>query len=72
MRSIIALGLTLTLGACSFLDQIDFGGPALNPNKIYLGREAVSVSAREADRYACVGSPLLCVQRGLSFECRCP
>jgi hypothetical protein len=72
VRGIIAMALTLTLGACSFIDQIDFGGARLDPSKVYLDRETVTVAAREADRYACFGSPLLCVQHGSSFECRCP
>ena len=73
MRSLIVLVFTLPLGACSFLDQILFSGPSLNPNKVYLNRaDVVSVSARETYRFACVDQPLLCVQRGMTFECRCP
>ena len=73
MRSIIMLVLVLALSACSVLDQINFGAPSLNPNRIYLDQtELVTVSPREAHRYACVNPPLLCVQHGFGFECRCP
>jgi hypothetical protein len=59
--------------ACSVLDRIEFGRPTLNPNKIYLtGEMPVTVAARDTHRYACVGTPLLCMQHGVSFECRCP
>jgi hypothetical protein len=52
---------------------MDFNGPSFDPNKIYLSpAELVSVSARQTHRYACDGPPLLCVQRGIDFECRCP
>ena len=73
MRSLILLSLVLPLGACSFIDQINFNGPSLNPNKVYLNRaDFISVPARETYRYACIDQPLLCVQHGVEFECRCP
>jgi hypothetical protein len=73
VRSIIAIVLVLALGACSVLDQFQFGSSALDPNKIYLDSvTVVSVAPREADRYACVGVPMLCVQHGVELECRCP
>ena len=73
MRSFIMLTLVVPLGACAVLDEINFGGSSLDPNKIYLNRaDVVSVSARQTYRYACVAPPLLCVQHGLTFECRCP
>jgi hypothetical protein len=61
------------VSGCSFLDQINFGAPSLSSNKIYLRQgEMAEVGLREDHRYACVGQPLLCVQRGITFECRCP
>jgi hypothetical protein len=73
VRSIIFLTLALPLGACAFLDQINFDGSSLNPHKVYLNRvDVISVPARETYRYACVDQPLLCVQHGIAFECRCP
>jgi hypothetical protein len=65
--------LAVALCGCSFLEQINFGGSSLDPNKVYLDQmSVVSVSPRETYRYACVGRPLLCVQHGVDFECRCP
>ena len=73
MRSTIALVLFFALTACSVLDQIKFGGPSLNPNRIYLDQTTVArVSPRETHRYACVNPPLVCVQHGMDLECRCP
>jgi hypothetical protein len=73
VRTCSLLALTLLLGACGFLDQLEFGGPSLNPNKVYLNRaDVVTVGARETYRYACVDRALLCVSRGVGFECRCP
>ena len=73
MRSTLAIVLVPLLGACSVLDRMDFNGPSFDPNKIYLSPpELVAVSPRQTHRYACAGPPLLCVQRGVDFECRCP
>ncbi len=74
MRSSVVIALALASSACSILDRIDFGPAALDPNKIYLTAEKmpVTVSPRDTHRYACVGTPLICLQRGVSFECRCP
>ena len=73
MRTCSLVALTLLLGACGFLDQIQLGGPSFNPNKVYLNpADVVTVGAREAQRFACVDQPLLCVSRGVGFECRCP
>ena len=73
MRSILVVVLAPLLGACSVLDRIDFNAPSFDPSKIYLSpAELVSVSPRQTHRYACTGPPLLCEQRGVDFECRCP
>ena len=73
MRSTIAIALVLALSACGFLEQIQFNGSSLDPNKIYLSpTNVISVAPREAHRYACAGEPMLCVQRGIAFECSCP
>jgi hypothetical protein len=73
VRSIIAIVLVFTLGACSVLDQFQLGTASLDPNKIYLdSTTVVEVAPRDTYRYACVGIPMLCVQRGVEFECRCP
>ena len=50
MRSTIVSVLVLALSACSVLDQINFGAPSLNPNRIYLDQTSVvtSVAARSA------------------------
>lgn len=72
MRSIIAIVLVFALGACSVLDQFQFGASSLDPSKIYLdSATVVSVAPRDAHRYACVGMPMLCVNHGVEFECRC-
>ena len=73
MRSRSLLALTLLLGGCGFLDQAQFGGPSYDPNKIYLRRtDIVSVGTREAHRYVCLNGPLMCVSRGIDFDCHCP
>jgi hypothetical protein len=74
VRSAIVIALALASSACSILDRIEFGRTMLDPNKIYLSAEAlpVTVSPRDTRRYACIGTPLICLQRGVSFECRCP
>ncbi len=73
MRSILAIALASLLGACSVLDRISVNAPSLDPNKIYLSpATAVSVAPRQTHRYACVDRIMLCVQRGVDFECRCP
>jgi hypothetical protein len=74
VRVLATLAALATLGGCSVLDQINLNGPArLDPNKVYLGTGRVnSLSARETGRYACVGPPMICVQRGIGFDCSCP
>lgn len=73
VRGTIVITLAFALGACSILDQLHFNGSGLDPHKIYLDQtNVVSVAARETYRYACVGGPLFCVQRGIDLECRCP
>ena len=73
MRSTLAIASALLLGACSVLGPFDFNGPSLDPRKVYLNAtDVVMASPRETQRYACVASPLLCVRRGVGFECRCP
>ncbi|HEY3517085.1 MAG TPA: hypothetical protein VGL98_08555 [Gammaproteobacteria bacterium] len=73
MRSCSLLALTLLLGGCGFLDQLELGGSSYNPNKIYLSRtDSVSIGTRETHRYACVNGPLMCVSRGVDFDCHCP
>ena len=73
MRGILVVVLAPLLGACSVLDRMNLNAPTFDPNKIYLSpAELVSVSPRQTYRYACVSPPLLCVHRGVDFECRCP
>ena len=73
MRSSVLGVLALFVSGCSFLDQVNFGAPSLSANKIYLRQgEFAEVRLREDNRFACVAGPLLCVQRGVKFECRCP
>jgi len=68
-----AAGRLLNVGIPAGFEQIQFNGSSLDPNKIYLSpTNLISVAPREAHRYACVGEPMLCVQRGIDFECRCP
>jgi hypothetical protein len=70
---ILVIVLIPLLGACSVLNRMNFNAPSLDPNKLYLDpAELVSVSPRETYRYACASQPLLCLQRGIEFECRCP
>jgi hypothetical protein len=73
MRTVLMIALASLLGACSFLDELDFSATQqLDPNRIYLGSARVySVSARDARKYACVSGPLLCETRGIGFDCRC-
>jgi hypothetical protein len=71
MRLALVLSASL-LGGCSYLDGFQLG-PQLDPNKVYLEPlQKLSVSRRETYRYACVGGPMLCVQRGNGFDCGCP
>jgi hypothetical protein len=73
VRSSVVIFLAAALCGCSLLEQVDFGGRSLDPNKIYVSPTAVvSVAQRQIYRYACVDRPLLCVQHGVNFECRCP
>jgi hypothetical protein len=73
LRSSVLGVLALFVSGCSFLDQVNFGAPSLSSNNIYLRQgEIAEVGPRENHRYACVNGPLLCVQRGITFECRCP
>ncbi len=73
VRSILVIVLASLLNACSILDRINFDPPSLDPSKIYLSpTSVVSVAARQTHRYACVDRPLLCINRGVEFECRCP
>ena len=74
MRVLASLAVLVLVSGCSILDQIQLNGPAaLDPNKVYLGTSRVTnLSARELDRYGCVGAPLMCSQRGASFDCQCP
>ncbi len=73
MRTIPLIALAMLFSACSMLDEINFGSPSLDPNKIYLGSSRVdNVNARDTQKYGCAKGAMLCVQRGLSFECSCP
>ena len=73
VRALIVSVLAALLGACGFLDQVSLNGPGLNPNKVYLNRtDVISVSRRDTERYACRDGLLICVQRGIGFDCRCP
>jgi hypothetical protein len=68
VRTILAIAGGVSLTACS-----GFGSSTLNPNKIYLSpASVVSVAPRESHRYACATPPMVCMQHGFSFECRCP
>jgi hypothetical protein len=73
VRVLLTLASMSLLGACSFLDQLEVNGPpGLDPSRIYLGTSRVSVSRlADLDRYACVGTPLVCEQAGTGFQCRC-
>ena len=73
MRAIVVVAIALNASACSLLDQIQFNGPSLDPNKVYLNpRDVITISPRHAERYACVGQPLLCTNHGVSYACHCP
>lgn len=72
MRLALVLSASL-LGGCSAFDNFQFGGAQLDPNKVYLSpTQKLSVSSRDTYRYACVGGAMLCVQRGIGFDCECP
>jgi hypothetical protein len=71
MRLVLVLSASL-LGGCAYLDGFQFGA-RLDPNKVYLEpTQKLSVSSRDTYRYACVGGAMLCVQRGIGFDCGCP
>ena len=73
LRSSVLGVLALFVSGCSFLDQINFGAPSSSSNNIYLRQgEIAEVGPRVDHRYACLAGPLLCVQYGVTFECRCP
>jgi hypothetical protein len=70
---LLVLILLLPLGACSFLDELQFNGPpGLDPSKIYLHNETVQGSRREVDQYACLsGEPLYCQGSAVLLDCHC-
>jgi hypothetical protein len=35
-------------------------------------RDVIRISPRDAQRYACIGQPLMCMQHGVVYECTCP
>ena len=73
MRSVFLVALTLSLGGCGFLDQILASGSTSYSRKVYLNpMDVVTVGLHEDHDFACVDRPLLCVSRGVGFECRCP
>ena len=73
MRTIPLIALAMVFSACSTLDEISFASPRLDPNKIYLGSSRVdNLRPRDTQKYGCANGPLLCVQRGVGFECSCP
>jgi hypothetical protein len=73
VRVLTALTVFALVSGCSLLDQIQLNGSQLDPNKVYLGASRVSnLNVRELGRYGCIGAPLLCEQRGIGFDCRCP
>lgn len=72
MRLALVLSASF-LGGCGYLEGFQFGGSQLDPNKVYLEpMQKLSVSRRDAYRYACVDGPMLCVDRGIGFDCGCP
>jgi hypothetical protein len=74
MRRTAVIALGLSLSACSVLDQLQFNGaPRLDPSKVYLNQvDVVRVRPRETERFACARGMLVCIQRGVEFECSCP
>lgn len=73
MRLVLVVLCAALFSGCSALGQFQFGGPQLDPNKVYLSpTQKLSVASRETHRYACVGGAMLCVQRGIGFDCGCP
>jgi hypothetical protein len=71
MRLALVLSALLFSG-CSAFDNFQLGA-RLDPNKVYLSpTQKLSVSSRDTYRYACVGGAMLCVQRGIGFDCECP
>jgi hypothetical protein len=72
MRFFLVTGIAAALGGCAFLDNIDFGPAALDPSRIYLQHETVTVyRRRDIENYACLRGVLLCSQRGGGWECFC-
>ena len=73
VRAIVVVALALHTGGCSLLDQIQFNGTSLDPNKVYLNvRDVIRITPRDAERYACIGQPLMCTLHGVAYECTCP
>lgn len=79
MRMLGMVALLSGLSGCSLLDSIVAGGVNggaaaafyYDPSKIYLGRSTVTIRARDAEHYGCIGRPMLCNDFGSSMECRC-
>jgi hypothetical protein len=71
---VLAIFALALISGCSMLDQIQLNGPQrLDPNKVYLGTSRVTnLRAADTGRYACVNAALVCVQRGIGFDCACP
>jgi hypothetical protein len=74
MRLFAALSAAvLILSGCTFVDQIMSRGDGmrLDPRKIYVGTDVISVNYRQLRHYACVNGPLLCEHAGTQYQCRC-
>jgi hypothetical protein len=71
----VTLVLLVFLGGCSIFDSASSGSSQASyyydQSKVYLGRSAVMIPAREVDHYACIGQPLLCERWGSQMQCRC-
>jgi hypothetical protein len=69
----VVIATSWLLCGCAFLDASLTQGSKVDPNRIYLGRtEVVGVQQQDLARYGCLGKPMVCVQRGVSYSCRCP
>jgi hypothetical protein len=73
VRVLIAMATLCSLYGCAFLNDSLNHGPKVDPNRIYLGRsEVFGVQREDIARYGCLGRPMVCVQHGVNYSCRCP
>ncbi|HEU4618295.1 MAG TPA: hypothetical protein VFV10_09650 [Gammaproteobacteria bacterium] len=70
MRKLTVVLMPL-LAACAILEQMPHGS-SYDPSKIYLGDSVVKIAARDADRYGCIDTAMVCDRLTVaSMICHC-